>query len=148
MRTEAAGGVRGGPDKLPLAYDRIAGRSLDSVDSSSITDEVLEAIWEQVAILRTHRIARSGPAPGQRVPAEGTEAEPGAPWLIDFGFSEVAADETLLRTDLAQPLASLAVTVGPARCRQPSGSSEPTSSASAPGRLQPAALSGATAERA
>ena len=36
-------------------------------------------------------------------------------WLIDFGFSEVAASDLLLATDVAELLASSSLCVGPER---------------------------------
>ena len=33
-------------------------------------------------------------------------------WIIDFGFSEISADDELLAADVAQMMASLALTVG------------------------------------
>ena len=37
------------------------------------------------------------------------------PWLIDFGFSELAASDQLLGTDVAELLASTTAVVGPER---------------------------------
>jgi undecaprenyl-diphosphatase len=42
-------------------------------------------------------------------------ADDGEVWLIDFGFSEVAAEDGMLDADVAQLLASLAVAAGPQR---------------------------------
>jgi undecaprenyl-diphosphatase len=99
-----------GVDSLLLSYDMIDGASLDKVSDESVDDELLRAIWEQVAVLRRHRIAhRDLRRANLFVDAAG------APWVIDFGFSEVAASDDLLDADVAQLLASLAVKVGAAR---------------------------------
>ena len=45
------------PNGYVLAYDAIDGRSLDRVEPSEVTDEVLAAIWGLVGELRRHRIA-------------------------------------------------------------------------------------------
>lgn len=129
-----------GADSFLLAYDRIGGDSLDRVDAEDLTDQVLVALWRQVALLRTFRIAHRD----LRL-ANVFLAADGEPWLIDFGFSEIAASDTLLRADVAQLLASLAVSVGPQRAVGAAIEVLGTDAvAQSLGRLQPAALSGAT----
>ena len=65
--------------------------------------------------------------------------------MIDFGFSELAASDTLLATDVAELLAATSLHVGVDRAV---ASAErvvgPEAAATALGRLQPWALSGAT----
>jgi glycosyltransferase 2 family protein len=127
-----------GSDSMLLAYDLIGGRSLDRVEE--VTDHTLRGLWEQVAVLRTNRIAhRDLRRANVFVDAEGQ------PWIIDFGFSEVAASQALLDGDLAQLLAALCVAVGADRAVQ---SGIDVLGAEAVGaalpRLQPNALSGAT----
>jgi undecaprenyl-diphosphatase len=129
-----------GADAFLLAYDMIGGDSLDRVDPDRLDDEVLAALWRQVAQLRRFRIAHRD----LRL-ANVFLAEDGEPWLIDFGFSEIAASSTLLRADVAQLLASLAVSVGAPRAVAPAIEVlGPEVVAQSLGRLQPAALSGAT----
>jgi uncharacterized protein (TIRG00374 family) len=129
-----------GADSFLLAYDRIGGDSLDRVEPDRLSDEVLVALWQQVALLRTFRIAHRDLRLANVFLAEG-----GEPWLIDFGFSEIAASSTLLRADVAQLLASLAVSVGAPRAVAPAIEVlGPDVVAQSLGRLQPAALSGAT----
>lgn len=129
-----------GHDSFLLAYDLIDGRSLDGVDPDRLTTEVIAELWEQVSLLRRFRIAHRD----LRL-ANVFLDETDRPWLIDFGFSEIAASEALLRSDVAQLLASLAVAVGPERSVTPAiralGADVVAESLS---RLQPAALSGAT----
>ena len=129
-----------GSDSFLLCYDMIDGRSLDGVDEDRLTDDVLHGLWEQVALLRRYRIAHRDLRLANVFLSDTDE-----PWLIDFGFSEVAASEALLDADVAQLVASLAVAVGAERAVIPAiDSLGPEAVAAALGRLQPAALSGAT----
>ena len=99
-----------GADSMLLAYDLIDGRPLDDVPDADVTDDVVRQIWEQVAVLRCHRIAHRDLRRSNVL-----VATDGAPWLIDFGFSEVAVAPTILDADVAQLLVSLALVVGPNR---------------------------------
>jgi hypothetical protein len=128
------------PSAFVLAYEAIEGRSLDRLQPDEVTDAVLAAIWEQVLRLREHRIAHRD----LRL-ANVFLASDGAVWLIDFGFSELAASSLLLTTDIAELLASSTLQVGPtravAKARQAIG---PLALGDALDRLRPWALSGAT----
>ena len=98
------------PNAFVLAYEAIEGRSLDRLQPDEVTDDVLGSIWDQVCRLRVHRIAHRD----LRL-ANVFLASDGAVWLIDFGFSELAASSLLLSTDVAELLASSTLQVGPAR---------------------------------
>jgi undecaprenyl-diphosphatase len=128
------------PNAFVLAYEAIEGRSLDRLEPDEVTDGVLAAIWEQVCSLREHRIAHRD----LRL-ANVFLASDGAVWLIDFGFSELAASSLLLTTDVAELLASSTLQVGPVRAvavaREAVG---PATLGEALDRLHPWALSGAT----
>lgn len=129
-----------GRDCLLLAYDLIEGKTLDKLEEAAVTDELMLAIWEQVRILRDHRIAH------RDLRRANILVDPsGEPWLIDFGFAEVAASDALLESDIAQLVCAFAVAVEPAHVvgtamevlgREALASCLP--------RLQIAALSGAT----
>jgi len=129
-----------GSDSMLLAYEMIDGGSLDGVPDDEVTDDLMRGIWGQVAVLRDHRIAHR-----DLRRANVFVGDDAVPWMIDFGFSEVAVDDALLDADVAQLLASLAVPVGAERTVAAAvdvlgadavGSSLP--------RLQSKALSGAT----
>ena len=98
------------PNGYVLAYDAIDGRSLDRVEPSEVTDDVLTAVWRLVGELRRHRIAHRD----LRL-ANVFLDDSGQVWLIDFGFSEVAASDLLLATDVAELLASSSLCVGAER---------------------------------
>jgi hypothetical protein len=134
--------ARARPHGFTLAYEAIEGRSLDRLDPSEVTDDVLAAVWDQVAILRARRIAHRD----LRL-ANIFLAADGQVWLIDFGFSELAVADVLLATDVAELVTSSAVQVGAARAveRAVAAVDGPTLAA-ARDRLHPWALSGATRE--
>lgn len=129
-----------GGDSMLLAYEMIGGDSLDGVPGESVTDELMRSTWEQIAVLRQHRIAhRDLRRANVFVEHDGT------PWMIDFGFSEVAVDQTILDADVAQMLSSLAVVVGAGRAvRAAIDVLGADAVGEALSRLQSKALSGAT----
>jgi uncharacterized protein (TIRG00374 family) len=104
------GVVQVGNDSMLLAYDMIAGTSLDGMPDEAITDDIMRKVWEQIAILRRHRIAHR-----DLRRANVFVADDGTPWIIDFGFSELAVSDTLLKADVAQMLASFVVVASPER---------------------------------
>ncbi len=128
------------PHGFVLAYEGIDGSSLDGVDPGVFDDDLLDAVWAQVAILRHHRIAHRD----LRL-ANVFRADDGAVWMIDFGFSELAASDLLLATDLAELVASTSLVVGADRAvaagRRAVGDAALTVAAP---RLHPFSLSGAT----
>jgi glycosyltransferase 2 family protein len=106
-RLRAAAAV--GEDAMLLAYEKIDGGSLDGFDGE-VSDSLLDSIWQQAAVLRRHGIAHRDLRRANLF-VDDTQAC----WVIDFGFSEVAASPLLLNNDVAQLLASLAVRVGAQR---------------------------------
>ncbi len=99
-----------GSDSMLLAFDHVDGKTLEALDGDSIDSTLLHSIWEQTAILRAHRIAHRDLRRENIVVDES-----GEPWLVDFGFSEVAVPDTRLDADVAQMLAALALDVGAER---------------------------------
>jgi tRNA A-37 threonylcarbamoyl transferase component Bud32 len=128
------------PNGYVLAYDKIEGRSLDRLDPAEVTDGVLAAIWDLVGQLRRRRIAHRD----LRL-ANIFLDDAGEVWLIDFGFSEMAASELLLATDVAELLASSSLYVGAERAvAQTVAAVDRATLSRALGRLRPWALGGAT----
>ncbi|GAB3202603.1 hypothetical protein GCM10027261_41410 [Geodermatophilus arenarius] len=129
-----------GRDSWLLSYDLVDGATLDRVPDAAVTERVLRGIWEQVAVLRRHGVAH------RDLRRANVLLDPsGTPWLIDWGFSEVAADPALLDADVAQLLVALTLQagVGPA-VDTAVAVLGPDAMAAALPRLQPDSLSGAT----
>jgi undecaprenyl-diphosphatase len=128
------------PNAFVLAYEAVDGKSLDRVDAAAVTDAVVAAVWSQVRLMRVRRIAHRD----LRL-ANIFLAADGVVWMIDFGFSEVAASDLLLRNDLAELVASSSLQVGVERATALAlAAMGPDALAGALTRLHPWALSGAT----
>ena len=98
-------------------------------------------MWDQLAGLRRNRIAHRDLRLANLFLDDGDQA-----WIIDFGFSELAASDLLLRTDLAELLASLTTAIGVERAVAAGVAAVgPAAIADAADRLHPYTLSGATA---
>ena len=95
-----------GPDGMLLAYEAIDGRSIDSIEGD-FDDDLLAQIWAQMAILRRERIAHR-----DLRRANIFLGVDGHVWIIDFGFSELAASDRLLQVDVAELIASTGVVTG------------------------------------
>jgi uncharacterized protein (TIRG00374 family) len=132
------GVAEAGVDGMVLAYEAIEGRSADNF--TDIDDEALIATWRMVSLLHSKRIAHRDLRLANIFLDTSNEA-----WLIDFGFSELAASDQLLGTDVAELLASTAAVVGTERAvaaaHQATGLDELERALP---WLQPAALSSAT----
>jgi undecaprenyl-diphosphatase len=128
------------PNGFVLAYEAVDGRSLDRLDPEEVGDDLLRSIWSQVLELQAHRIAHRDLRLANIFVASGGEI-----WMIDFGFSELAASDLLLANDMAELLASSSLQVGPERAvgNAVAVAGGPAIAAALP-RLQPWALSGAT----
>jgi undecaprenyl-diphosphatase len=111
VRTPAVRAVAGvGDESMLLVYQFVEGIRFDRLDDRQITDALLHELWRQVLIMRDHGIAHRDLRRANII----VDAD-AAPWLIDFAFSEVAASQRALATDLAQLLVALALAVGAAR---------------------------------
>ncbi|HKY16781.1 MAG TPA: hypothetical protein VJM33_17780, partial [Microthrixaceae bacterium] len=66
------------PNGLVLAYEGIEGRSLDRVPPEELGDDALCAVWEQLALMRRHRVAHRD----LRL-ANVFLADDGTAWIID-----------------------------------------------------------------
>ena len=128
------------PNSFVLAYEAVEGKSLDRVEPADMTDGVLSAVWDQVALMRKHRIAHRD----MRL-ANIFLAADGKVWMIDFGFSELAASDLLLANDVAEFTASSSLKIGPERAVALANAGVgPAAVGSAIDRLHLWALSGAT----
>ncbi len=96
-----------GTDGVLLAYERIAGRSLDELPLGAITQSTLRDLWRLVA-----ELDRAGIAHRDLRLANVFAADDGTAWLIDFGFAEMAASHELRSRDVAELLSSTAAAVG------------------------------------
>jgi undecaprenyl-diphosphatase len=128
------------PNSFVLAYDAVDGKSLDQLDPEQVTDDVLLAIWQAIADLRRHGIAHRD----LRLANVFLGAN-GEVWIIDFGFSEMAASDLLLANDVVELVCSSGVYVGAERAVAPAlATVDADTRRRAADRLQPWALSGAT----
>ncbi len=128
------------PNSFVLAYDAVDGKSLDQLEPEQVTDDVLLAIWQAIAELRRHGIAHRD----LRL-ANVFLADDGEVWIIDFGFSELAASDLLLANDVVELVCSSGAYVGAERAVAPAlATVDDDTRSRAIERLQPWALSGAT----
>ncbi len=97
-----------GVDGMVLAFEAIDGTSADAHED--LDHDALVEIWTMVSHLHDRRIAHRD----LRLANIFIDND-GDPLLIDFGFSELAASEQLLGTDVAELLASTAAVVGAER---------------------------------
>lgn len=128
------------PDGYVLAYEAIAGRSLDRLSAEEVSDDVLDQVWALLVQMRDRRIAHRD----LRL-ANVFVDDHGDAWMIDFGFSELAASDVLLATDLAELIASSSTLVGADRAVAAAHRNVgPEVAATALARLKLPFLSGAT----
>jgi uncharacterized protein (TIRG00374 family) len=97
-----------GNESMLLAYDAVPKATpLTEIDPARLHDDVLRDLWEQVAVLRRHRIGhRALQRANILIDADGR------PWLRGFAYSEIAAPDTVLDADIAQLLTVVGLEVG------------------------------------
>ncbi|MER5502240.1 MULTISPECIES: lysylphosphatidylglycerol synthase domain-containing protein [unclassified Streptomyces] len=99
-----------GPDAVMLVYEHIGGRSLDALEDSEITDEVLHGAWRQVKALQSRRIAH------RRLTGDAILVDrSGKVFVTDLRGGEIAAGDLVLRMDVAQLLTTTGLRVGAER---------------------------------
>jgi undecaprenyl-diphosphatase len=128
---------------MVLAMERVDGRLLDELDATEIDAALLDAVWEEVALLHrarfAHRVLRAG-----NIMVAG-----GQPRLIDMDFAKEAASPRLQAIDRAELLTSLAAIVGvDTAVASAARVLTPADLAAATPFLQPLALSAATRKQA
>ncbi|MEU7095600.1 lysylphosphatidylglycerol synthase domain-containing protein [Kitasatospora aureofaciens] len=111
VRTRRIAATAGlGHDTALIAYEHLAGRTLDQLDDAEITDELLTDAWSQLALLQRREIAHRA-----LVPSSLLVDDSGAVHLVDFADGDIAASELVLRCDIVQLLTTLALRAGAAR---------------------------------
>ncbi|MFI9157075.1 lysylphosphatidylglycerol synthase transmembrane domain-containing protein [Kitasatospora aureofaciens] len=111
VRTRRIAATAGlGHDTALIAYEHLAGRTLDQLDDAEITDELLTDAWGQLALLQRREIAHRA-----LVPSSLLVDDSGAVHLVDFADGDIAASELVLRCDIVQLLTTLALRAGAAR---------------------------------
>ncbi len=96
-----------------IAYEAIDGRPISELGSDDASHQLLCELWRQLSLLRNAGIAHRD----LRLANIVLDRE-GSPWVVDFGFAELTADDELLDRDVAQLLASTALVVGPQRAAE------------------------------
>ncbi len=123
------------PDGMQLVFDWLDGHTLEGA-GEAITTEVLHDLWRVAGRLQTAGIAHRDLNLAHFI-IDGDRH----PRVVDFSFAELAANEALLRTDIAELLCSTAVEVGAERAVAAAVDVLGRASvAAAVGRLQPLAL--------
>ncbi|RBY84790.1 phosphatase PAP2 family protein [Blastococcus sp. TF02A-26] len=92
-----------------VVQELVAGRPLDELGPAEATPELLRAVWEQVALLHSARVAHH-----DLVAASVLVDGDARPWLVDFGNARTGASDDAMADDVAELLASLAVALDPA----------------------------------
>ena len=124
---------------MALAMEQIPGGRLDQLSAEQLDDDVLDAVWREVATLHRARMAHRALRAGN-ILLDGRQ-----PVLIDLGFGVESATPRQQAIDRAELLASLAPIVGSDRIVASAARSMPPDDlAAAVAYLQPLALSAAT----
>ncbi|MFD4857090.1 lysylphosphatidylglycerol synthase domain-containing protein [Streptomyces atratus] len=99
-----------GPDAVMLVYEHIGGHSLDALEDSEITDELVRGAWRQVKALQSRRIAH------RRLTGDAILVDrSGKVFVTDLRGGEIAAGDLVLRMDVAQLLTTTGLRVGAER---------------------------------
>lgn len=93
-----------------LVERRLRGPTLAELGADQVSDELLAATWQQVALLH-----RAGIAHGELLLDNVVVDADGEPWLVDFDEATPAADPRLRQRDTSMLLAALSRLVGPDR---------------------------------
>ncbi len=99
-----------GPYAALLAFEHVDGCPLSQLPPAKVTDAVLADAWEQLAALRSARVAHRGFTGDNLIVSSDDRVH-----LLAVRSGEVAATDLALRIDVAQLLTALALIVGPER---------------------------------
>lgn len=99
-----------GPDAVMLVYEHIGGRSLDALEDTEITDDLVRGAWRQVRALQSRRIAH------RRLTGDAILVDRfGKVFVTDLRGGEIAAGDLVLRMDIAQLLTTTGLRIGSER---------------------------------
>ncbi|MCU1345267.1 MAG: hypothetical protein JWL70_1533 [Acidimicrobiia bacterium] len=130
---------RAGPNAVLLVERPIVGRRLIDLPPEEVTDELLRAVWRQVALLHVSRVSHGSLHGGHVV------IGPAGPGIVDFALSATADFVDRSAADVAELLAATSAIVGIDRAVAACTLELPTGAVSrAIAYLQPAALSRTT----
>src|SRR4051794_24578399 len=101
--------ARGTHGRAVVVQEHVGGSTLDRLPTEELTGQLLDQVWQQVALLRATRIAHRDLG-SSSVLVDGDRR----PWIVDFGNAETGADDETLSVDVAELMASLAARVEPA----------------------------------
>ena len=99
-----------GPDEFVIAIDQVPGRSVDTLDDTELSQDLLIDMWRQVAGLR-----RAGIAHRDLRLSRFLLDPQGRVWIREFAFGEPGAAAGSLDGDVAELLAGTYARVGPQR---------------------------------
>ncbi|MGY1802362.1 phosphatase PAP2 family protein [Blastococcus sp. SYSU D00922] len=108
VRVPAVVLARGTDRGAVVVQEHLTGRPLGDLLPDEVTPALLARVWQQVARLRSARIAHH-----DLVSASVLVDGSGDPWIVDFGNAQTGADEQSLDGDVAELMASLALRVEP-----------------------------------
>lgn len=96
-----------GPDATLLAYDRVAGRTFETLGPDGVSDDALDAAWRALEKLQQADIAH------RRLTADHLLlGDDGEVTLLAMGQGSIAASDVALRIDVAEMLCTQALLVG------------------------------------
>jgi glycosyltransferase 2 family protein len=97
-------------DAALLAYERVEGRTLETLDEDELTDDLLARIWQLQQQMQQHQVAH------RRFALDSLLIDrDGQVWLLDLRNGEIAASTLQTRLDTAELMATLGLRFGPER---------------------------------
>lgn len=106
-RVPAIEAIESSAGRVWIVEELVAGRVLDRLPTRAVTDDVLDSLWEQLAVLRDARIAHR-----DLVASNVVVAADGQVWIVDFAHAQTSTRGRALDNDVAELLVSTALVVG------------------------------------